>query len=41
VPEPGPTATLFNQALDDFYADRWLKALDEFREVRNSFPAHA
>ncbi len=31
VPEPGPTATLFNQALDDLHADRWVKALGEFR----------
>lgn len=38
--EPGPTATLFNQALDDFYGDRWVKALEGFRQVKDIFPAH-
>ena len=41
TPAPGQTTIVYNQALDDFYADHYTKALDEFRQVKDLFPAHA
>jgi serine protease Do len=40
-PIPGQTTIVYNQALDHFYANHYSKALEEFRLVKELFPAHA
>ena len=41
TPIPGQTTIVYNQGLDDFYANHYSKALEEFRQVKELFPAHA
>jgi serine protease Do len=38
---PGQTTIVYNQGLDDFYASHYSRALEEFRQVKELFPAHA
>jgi S1-C subfamily serine protease len=41
TPTPGQTTSVYNQGLDDFYSSHYSKALEEFRQVKELFPAHA
>jgi serine protease Do len=41
TPVPGQTTIVYNQGLDHFYANHYSKALEEFRQVKELFPAHA
>ena len=41
TPVPGQTTIVYNQGLNDFYANHYSKALEEFRQVKELFPAHA
>ena len=41
TPIPGQTTIVYNQGLDHFYANHYSKALEEFRQVKELFPAHA
>ena len=41
TPIPGQTTIIYNQGLDHFYANHYSKALEEFRQVKELFPAHA
>ncbi|MFI6485825.1 serine protease [Nonomuraea sp. NPDC050663] len=40
APAASPTTTLYNAALDDFFADRYKLALPKFRRVLALYPAH-
>jgi serine protease Do len=41
TPNQGETTTLYNDALNNFYADHYSVALTQFRQVKELFPAHA
>jgi serine protease Do len=41
TPTPGQTTVVYNQGLADFYANHYSRALEEFRQVKELFPAHA
>jgi serine protease Do len=41
TPVPRQTTLVHNQGLDDFYASHYSKAVEEFRQVKELFPAHA
>jgi len=41
TPNQGETTTLYNEALNNFYADHYSVALTQFRQVNELFPAHA
>jgi hypothetical protein len=41
TPIPGQTTTVYNQGLDDFYASDYWNALEELRQEKELFSAHA
>ena len=41
TPDAGQTTALYDEALDDFWANHYVRSLEEFRQVRDLFPAHA
>jgi len=40
-PQPSQTSLLWEQGLNDYHQDYYTKALGEFQQVRDQYPAHA